>query len=1132
MQRRTTSLLYSASDLVAFLACEHSTTIALLDLDERQPRTEDDASTQLVKDKGMEHERAVLRSLEAAGRRVVTLPEHGDPAELAAATEAAMRGGADIIYQGTFLRGPLYGRTDFLRRVPVASGLGDYSYEVVDTKLARSPKAKFAVQLAFYSDLLAGVQELVPRAMHVMLGDGREVSLEVGQYLRYVVDARERFLAFVGARPATYPQRCDACGMCPWRGLCEARWTHDDHLGQVAGITRLQVDRFNAAGVRTVAALARLPADTAIAKVGAETVTRLVAQSSLQVARRQGGKPSIELLPVSDPARGFHRMPAPDAGDIFFDMEGDPFEKDGLEYLFGVRYDDGDGPRFRPFWAHDREQERRAFEDFMDFVVDRMARHPGMHVYHYNHYEPHALKRLMTWHGTREAALDDLLRREKLVDLYKVVRESMRTSEPGLSIKDLEVFYMPPREGDVQDAGSSIVQYEAWRATRDPAVLEAIRKYNEDDCTSTHLLREWLLGHRPAGLPWFSPMREEEKKERDGAGRSERVREVEAAVAARSAALLAGVPDDEGERDAGQHTRVLLAQLVDFHRRAAKPEYWALYSRRDMTDDELCDSVECLGGLRRTAAAPRRDKQSLVYEFSYPEQETKLRAGKGCTRCDTAARLGTILSLDPVAQRVAIKTTATELPDRLSIGPDGPINTDALRNAVWRVADAAIAGDLSKHAAARAILRRDPPALRGYAAGDALVDPRADVVVESLRAVEALDESYLVIQGPPGAGKTTLGSRLIVELMRKGKRVGVTSNSHKVIHNLLGAVEARAKGVGFEFRGVKKARSDEPDSRFEGDFIHSVYVNQDAVVAEARLIAGTAWLFADEGLERSLDYLFVDEAGQVSLANLVAVSTSARNLVLLGDHMQLGQPIQGAHPGHSGDSALDYLLDGRSTVPADRGIFLPTSYRMHDDVCRFISEAVYDGRLASAPAHQRRRLALDDDAHPALRPTGIRFHAIEHDGCRQSSAAEADALAAIFMALLRQHWIDTDGARKPTTLDDILVVAPYNAQVNLLRETLPDGARVGTIDKFQGQEAAVVLVSMTTSSGACLPRNIEFLFDRNRLNVAVSRARCLAVVVASPALLHVHCNTTEQMALVNTLCWLRAYAQGLPAYPA
>jgi superfamily I DNA and/or RNA helicase len=323
-------------------------------------------------------------------------------------------------------------------------------------------------------------------------------------------------------------------------------------------------------------------------------------------------------------------------------------------------------------------------------------------------------------------------------------------------------------------------------------------------------------------------------------------------------------------------------------------------------------------------------------------------------------------------------------------------------------------------------------------------------------------------------------------------------------------------------QAVKKASGHNPESEFDDDTgqVENVHANDDVWGSDAQLVTGTAWLFADAAADQRLDALFVDEAGQVALANLVAAGTSARNLVLLGDQMQLAQPVQGVHPGRSGDSALDYLLDGAATIAPDRGIFLGTTWRMHPQVCTFISDAVYEGRLQPEPGTARRTLVLRPDADPLLRPAGLVHAPIEHHGCSQSSEPEAALVARLYGSALQQQHSDREGVLHPMTADNILVVAPYNVQVNLLKRTLPAGARVGTVDKFQGQEAEVVIVSMTTSSEQDLPRNIDFLYSKNRLNVAISRAKCLAIVVANPRLTAIGCQTPEQMALVNLLCWV------------
>jgi uncharacterized protein len=1120
MQIRDGVRLYSAGDLVGYLECRHLTTLSLTHLETPLKRAVDDESAKLVQEMGFAHESAYLESLRASGLKIHEVTDKGSSADLAHATREAMREGHDVIFQAAFLSGPLYGRADFLRRVERASALGSWSYEVIDTKLGRSPKGKFLIQLCFYSSLLSEMQGTEPLAMSLVLGDRTERHFRYANYSRYFRQVRDRFLAFTNAHPSdTYPERVDHCGLCPWRELCQARWNEDDHLNQVAGITRTQIQRLQDAGITTLTALAELPAATSVPKVVPETLAKLSDQAALQLIPRKGGTPEVRVLPLDrEQRRGFHRLPQPDAGDVFFDMEGDPYEEGGLEYLFGVYWVEGGKQRFRPFWAHDREGERRAFEDFMDFIADRIDRHPRMHIYHYAHYEPTALKRLMSLHGTRESVLDDLLREGRFVDLYKVVREAIRTSEAGYSLKDIEHFYLPPREGEVTDAGASIVYYERWKQTGDQAELDKIEAYNREDCRSTHLLHAWLLEFRPAGVPWHVHAPDEALQVK-----RHEIALLEQELEARRRALLAGAPVDRAAWTPEHHMRELTGQLLDFHRRCDKPGWWELFARQDKTDDELIDDIECLGGLRAIPDMPPEPiARSRIYSFRFPEQETKLRAGKSCTRADNAANLGSIESLDIDQRIVRIKISNKSverdpLPEMLNIGPTGPLKNLVLRDALRRVADSIIAGD-DRFPVAKALLRKELPRVAGRKPG-ALLIHGDDVLAGSMKVVRDLQGSYVFIQGPPGAGKTFSGSHIVVDLLRSGKRVGIASNSHKVVHNLLESVVEVAQRAGFAFNALKKASARDAETRFEHPWFVNTEDPAEIFATDAQLIAGTAWAFAEPEGEGHLDYLFIDEAGQVSLANLIAMSTSARNVVLLGDQMQLGQPIQGVHPGRSGESALEFLLDDAATIAPERGIFLATTWRMHEDVCRFISDAVYDGRLHPEAQNQHQSLMLEPGADPTLRPTGIVFCPVAHEGRFQHCPEEAEAVVELFEELLRQRYRDRDTAVHPMRVDDILVVAPYNLQVNFLKSLLPEGARVGTIDKFQGQEAEVVLISMTSSDEYCLPRNIEFLYDKNRLNVAVSRARCLAMVFASPKLLHIRCRTPEQMQLVNTLCW-------------
>ncbi|MGH9164023.1 MAG: DEAD/DEAH box helicase, partial [Acidimicrobiales bacterium] len=394
----------------------------------------------------------------------------------------------------------------------------------------------------------------------------------------------------------------------------------------------------------------------------------------------------------------------------------------------------------------------------------------------------------------------------------------------------------------------------------------------------------------------------------------------------------------------------------------------------------------------------------------------------------------------------------------------------------------------------------------------------------ALAVAADLDGTCVAVQGPPGSGKTYAGARMVLALAAAHRPVGVTANSHKAICRMLEELAAAAAAVGVTLRIVQKGE----ETEWCG--LDGVERVSDATTVETRLaegsvdvVAGTSWLFARQGMAGRLHTLFVDEAGQLSLANTVAVAGSAANLVLLGDPQQLSQPAKGTHPPGAGVSALEHLLSGGATVAPERGLFLATTRRMHPALCRVVSEAFYEGRLEAHPSCRQQWI----EAGPWAGGAGLRFLGVDHLGNRTNSAEEAAEVARGFTALLGRGWTDQTGRNRTLGVADILVVSPYNAQVAKLQATLPAGARVGTVDRFQGQEAAVVLFSMATSSADELPRSLEFLYSLNQLNVAISSARVLAMVLASPALLHARCRTPAQLRLVNALC--RLAESGRPA---
>ncbi|WP_159980640.1 MULTISPECIES: TM0106 family RecB-like putative nuclease [unclassified Novosphingobium] len=1127
MRQYEDQLLHSPSDLFTFLGCAHAVSLnhlRIVDPGSLPERAQDDAMAKLMQQSGLAHEDAYRARLEAEGG-LVEIPTTGSLRLRAQETAEAMRSGAPVIFQAAFLDAPWHGFADFLRRVEEPSDLGAWSYEPVDTKLARSVKASYIVQLGLYADMMAKVQGVKPRRVHVALGSGKEETFRLAEFAHTLEAAKGRYLDFVAhGAPQSQPEPCSACKLCGWRDHCAEQLDAADHLSRVAGLGKPQRRRLEDAGIATLAALAGADEDTSVHRMTAATFAKLRAQAALQLARREGGEPVVVPLPV-EPGRGFATLPAPHPADLFFDLEGDPLTEGGLDYLWGVHHVAGGEPVFRFRWGHDRAAERVAFEGTVDWMVAHLAANPGAHVYHYAPYEVTALRRLSTLHASREDVIDTLLRERKLVDLYGVLRQSIRTSEPNLSLKTMEVFFAKKRDQAVTNAGDSIIEYKSWQDTQEQKILDDILEYNKVDCENTQALRDWLISLRMDDLPWrevgFVTAVPDEK--------AEARLEAEEAAAALMAAIAAGpLPPSEGGR-------ALVGHLTQFHRRADKPAFWAMFDRCERELDELASDGDCIAGIAplrdEDGAWQWKDGRRTAARYSFEPQDTKLRAGSDVLHAPTLAKLGKIDSIDPRTATLILKRQlkpGEAFPLDGSLIPVPTINNHPLVVAVHRVAQYWATGanevvpdgdDGQRYHALIDLIERTPPRLHGWAGGPMVRESETLVEAATLRCL-AMDDSALFIQGPPGTGKTYTSAHVIVALMAAGKRVGVSSNSHKAVNNLLAKVEEIAIAQGVTFVGVKKASKTDPGSYLNGQIITDVESNGDAFDYAPDLIGGTAWLFADKAIDQALDYLFIDEAGQVSLGHLMAMGAAARNIVLVGDQMQLAQPIQGTHPGESGLSALDYLLQGEATVAPDRGILLDTSWRMHPDICTLISDAVYDGRLKAHPDCARQSLHLPEGHDPALANHGIRFVEMHHEGRNQQSEEEVARVEDLCAKLIGTPYTDRQGNAGKLGWDNILVVAPYNMQVIALAEALPAAARVGTVDKFQGQEAEVLIVSLATSSPEDLPRHVDFFYSKNRLNVAISRARTLAVVLANPKLLELDAKSVEHLRLVNTLAWI------------
>jgi uncharacterized protein len=1105
-------VVYSASDLAAAARCEYALLRSFDALLGWGPRvsTDDELLARTVK-LGGEHERRHLDRLRDDADVVVI----GKPAytvagltAAAAATRAAVDRRAAAIYQAAMFDGRFVGFADFL--VLENDGAGD-QYRLRDTKLARSVKVEALLQLAAYADALARTGVPVADEVELVLGDGSVAGYRIDELLPVYLPRRvalERLLDehLARGRPVSWDDTdVRACFRCP---ECSTEVRAHDDLLLVAGMRVSQRARLLDAGITTAHELAAH--DGPVPELSARTVRSLVEQARLQVADRVNGKPPYEVID----AQPLMVLPDANKGDLFFDFEGDPLwtvngREWGLEYLWGVLTV---ADEFTPYWAHDRASERQALVDFLAMVRKRLKKYPGMHVYHYAAYEKSTLLRLAGRYGVGENDVDDLLRNGILVDLYPLVRKSIRVGSENYSIKSLEPLYMGNelRDGEVTTATDSITQYARYCDLRDDGraddaaiVLKEIEDYNRYDCRSTRRLRDWLTARAiESEVPPRGP---------------QRVDDAAATVPVEVAddlerTLMAFAGDGIDERTPEQTAVAMISAARAFHEREDKPFWWAHFDRINNPVDEWADDTgvfiaeraEVVAGWDKPPRAKKLQRQVLLTgELAAGELGRELYAlyaapGPAGLKGDPESRVwGSAEPLecdDPEAPtQVLIKERAPdeagpydELPFALTPGP--PVNTGPLRDSIAAAAALVGAGlpNLPADAVTDVLLRRPPRAVSGGAL------PRTgDVVDDITAALLDLDSSYLAVHGPPGTGKTFTSAAVIARLVGEHRwRVGVVAQSHAVVENLLRTVVEA--GVHPDRVGKKKS----PDRPWR-DVPEKDYPSFIADEAGC-VIGGTAWDFANEGRvpRQSLDLLVVEEAGQYSLANTIAVAASARNLLLLGDPQQLPQVSQGTHPEPVDHSALGWLVEGSHTLPQERGYFLDLSYRMHPAVCGPVSRLSYDGRLHSQERVSAARV-LDGVA------PGVRVLEIDHDGNSTDSPEEADAIVAAIDRVLGTAWTDEKGTME-LDQEHVLVVTPYNAQVVTLRRRLDaadlTGVEVGTVDKFQGRQAPVVFVSMTASSADDVPRGISFLLNRNRLNVAVSRAKYLAVVVRSSLL--------------------------------
>ncbi len=1142
-------VIWSASDLKAAAECEFAWCRAIDAKLGRVPAVEEpeDATLRRAAELGDVHEQNVLARYiadlgEPAVHRIAKVAS-SDAAALAAVvaeTEEALRSDARVVFQAAFATDEFVGFADFLRRDD------DGRWRVEDSKLARRAKVTALMQLAAYVDQLDRLGVARSDEVDLILGDGSRSTHRVDDLLPLFHVRRARLRALIadrridegaaGAALAWGDDRGDleivACGRC---ATCEEQVVAHRDLLMVARMRPVQRARLRAAGIETIDALAT--GSAALEGMNPDTFETLRAQARLQLRADAEGAPTYDV----HYAAAIHTLPVPSHGDIFFDFEGDPLYTEpapdgeghwGLDYLFGW-VDNAD--QYTALWAHDFAAEREAFETFLDFVKVRRAAHPGMHIYHYAPYETSHLVAMAARHGIREGEVDRLLREGVFVDLYPLVLRTVRVGSRSYSIKKLEPLYMGDdvRTSDVQKGDDSIVQYVAARElaaageqAESEAVLADLADYNRYDCVSTRRLRNWLIDiARREGVNPAPP---------------DEADDVIYEPSPRSVALLA---DAERAVEAGGDGQVhrIAAAAIDYFPREAK-SFWVAHFQRLREPVTMWEGTRDVVRVDRLASAVRRDwsvgegrrvmsrdieirgevspgttlgegaQPFALYEVPAPfDTEAPSRA----VHIPHTVTIAAVLDDGYLVTETAIQgQTWDELP--LALTPAAPPRVVSLQGAIDEWADAVhTAAPGFPSDAATDILRRVPPRTRS---GEPL-PPKGDDTIEAIvRAVRDLDRSYVAVQGPPGTGKTYTGSRVIARLVNEhGFKVGVVAQSHAIIETLLERVVADGVPAAQVAKAPKDGQAEPPYTVIPKNGMASFLAEHRD---EGVVVGGTAWDFSNtQRVERGgLDLLVIDEAGQFSLASTIAVAAGAKNLLLLGDPQQLPQVSQGAHPEPVDTSALGWVMDGDAVVRPEYGYFLERSWRMHPFVAAPVSRLAYAGQLASAPGAERRAVEGIDP--------GLHVVPLRHRGNATQSPEEAAEVVRIVRDLVGRAFTDCDepATVRPMAQSDIIVVTPYNAQRQLVRDALaaagfPD-VPVGTVDNFQGKEAVVSITSLAASSGRDAPRGPEFLLLQNRLNVAISRAQVAAYLIHSPALLDDLPHTPEGVARLSAFARL------------
>ena len=1081
----------------------------------------------LIKDMGNQHEENIIDKMEKTDSILRIEKDKQNREDSIKQTLLAMKKGEEKIYQAAIGNGTIFGYADLLVKQNGCSNLGDYYYIPYDFKIARHPKATALIQLCCYCDILKSIQELLPPSFVVVTKNETPHFFKTKSFFYFYQFLKEKFLRYHSSFSENYiPIPDKKAEHRDWSIFAKKRLHVLDDISLVAGIRSTHSLILRRQGIKKLSEFPKHKTDThPIKGIPIATFRNLKDQAAIQLKSKGKTTPEFKVLPHIGERQGLEMLPPEHSADIFFDMEGYPLlGKEGLEYLYGNVLNEK--PQYICFWAGNEKEEVATFKKWLDWIHQRWQKNPGMHIYHYGHYEPFTIKKLMGRYGTRELEVDNLLRHQVFVDLHRIVIQGLRIGTFSYSLKEVEQLYYGKRNTSVKSGGQAAFYFFNFLNSNDKIetspFLKKIKSYNQDDCLSTKKLCQFLWDlQKKYNIKYITPFNKESQEKKH------RYSNIKEDCQKKAQALLSQIPVQkknlplsqmEGEEEL--YISNLLAHLLEFHIREDKPGWWDYFSRLDMSEVEMLEDRNTITSCRLM------ESQYNEYKIQFEkEQEIKFDVGDKVIILENKDNIWdtyTISNIDLIGGVLSLKLNKENSIPRGKVFTLVPEKNDLYKKNLFSSL-LATTNDFSPNVCSfglkkciHDLLLRKPPDLPNHTG--ALILNKDKIIEEISTHVLNLNNSVFCIQGPPGSGKTYTAAHIILQLIKKGKRVGVTANSHKAILNILKMIhEQNQERLVFQCQKVRdsKSHSEEKNSLQK---IPIELVNANQINKSARVVGGTTFFFSRKTEETAYDYLFVDEASQVSLSNMVAAARATKNIILIGDQNQLDQPIQAFHPGESGYSALTYYTEGKTTISADKGVFLPVSYRMHPSLCQFISNHFYDGKLTYHPTTTQQKILLPNNLIK-LPESGLLFIPVEHSGNIHSSIEEAKVISNLYKKLLKTKWKNRKGEIANITTKDILIVAPYNFQVACLKKELSiEAARIASVDKFQGQEAPICILSLAASTIQDAPRGISFLLNKNRLNVALSRACCLSIVVGSKTLTDTNISSIPNIELMNIWC--------------